>query len=309
VGERVSNLAGLKPEEARTVVQPAQPRGAASPASGSDGRGGPYVPLDQPSQQQLTQAFDALDERFDRYLDLFTLIQSRLFEERLSRLMIPNSRPVDGPVGSGFGMRTDPFTERPALHTGLDFPADSGTPILAAAGGVVIAAGRHTAYGQMLEIDHGSGLVTRYAHASKLLVKRGDLVRRGQTVALVGSTGRSTGPHLHFEVLVEGVHQNPAKFLAGGDVALARLAATRSAARGVAEARGVESGAAPRLQRRTRGGRIGLDGTRRAPAVADADPGLPAEPHVAQAPDPDIRQSQRPPVEAVPAGGTEDQRD
>jgi murein DD-endopeptidase MepM/ murein hydrolase activator NlpD len=118
-------------------------------------------------------------------------------------------------VGSGFGFRTDPITGRGALHMGLDFPADTGTPIMAAAGGVVINAETHAAYGQTVDIDHGNGLVTRYAHASKLLVKRGDLVKRGQTVANVGNTGRSTGPHLHFEVLVDGVPQNPARFLAG----------------------------------------------------------------------------------------------
>jgi murein DD-endopeptidase MepM/ murein hydrolase activator NlpD len=101
------------------------------------------------------------------------------------------------------------------LHTGLDFAADVGTPILAAAGGVVLSAGPHPQYGQLVELDHGNGLVTRYAHTSKMLVRQGDLVKRGQKIAEVGTTGRSTGPHLHFEVLVEGVQQNPAKFLAG----------------------------------------------------------------------------------------------
>ena len=92
-------------------------------------------------------------------------------------------------------------------------PSSVGTPIAAAAGGVVINTQSHAAYGNMVEIDHGSGLVTRYAHASKVLVKNGDLVKRGQPVAHVGNTGRSTGPHLHFEVLVDGVPQNPARFL------------------------------------------------------------------------------------------------
>jgi murein DD-endopeptidase MepM/ murein hydrolase activator NlpD len=127
---------------------------------------------------------------------------------------VPSTAPVEGPVGSGFGFRADPFTGRPALHAGLDYPAEAGTPIAAAAGGVVLLAETHAAYGQMVEVDHGNGLVTRYAHASKLLVRPGDLVKRGQAIAQVGSTGRSTGAHLHFEVLVEGVPQNPAKFLA-----------------------------------------------------------------------------------------------
>jgi murein DD-endopeptidase MepM/ murein hydrolase activator NlpD len=166
----------------------------------------------------LNADMEAMGARTDQYTDLFTLIESRLLEGRLAQLLIPSTKPVEGPVGSGFGFRTDPITGRGALHMGLDFPADVGTPIVAAAGGVVINSENHHAYGQMADIDHGNGLVTRYAHASKLLVKTGDLVKRGQTVGLVGNSGRSTGPHLHFEVLVDGVPQNPARFLAGRGV-------------------------------------------------------------------------------------------
>jgi murein DD-endopeptidase MepM/ murein hydrolase activator NlpD len=137
---------------------------------------------------------------------------------------VPNSRPVEGPVGSGFGFRSDPFTGRAALHTGLDFPADTGTPVAAAAGGVVILSERHPQYGNLVEIDHGNGLVTRYAHNSKVSAVVGDLIKRGQVIAEVGTTGRSTGPHLHFEVLVDGVPQDPAKFLAAGDAADANVA-------------------------------------------------------------------------------------
>jgi murein DD-endopeptidase MepM/ murein hydrolase activator NlpD len=96
----------------------------------------------------------------------------------------------------------------------LDFQADTGTPILAAAGGVVVGQELHPAYGNMVEVDHGNNLVTRYAHASRFWVKKGDLVKRGQKIAEVGTTGRSTGPHLHFEVMVRGVPQDPQKFLA-----------------------------------------------------------------------------------------------
>jgi preprotein translocase subunit SecA len=123
-------------------------------------------------------------------------------------------------VGSGFGVRTDPFNGRPALHAGLDFPAEPGTPIYAAAGGMVSANEWHAAYGNLLEIDHGNGLKTRYAHNSSVDVALGTLVRRGQQVAKVGNTGRSTGPHLHFEVLVDGAPQDPARFLAGNPSAL-----------------------------------------------------------------------------------------
>ena len=234
MGERVSGLAGLKPEDLRPADErdtgrnaPAARGGAPAGAKavGSGGQGGPYVPAHSPSLEQLNQAVAQLDEQAEHHGDMFTMIESRLLESRLSALMVPSSAPVEGPIGSGFGFRTDPFTGRGALHTGLDFPADTGTPIQAAAGGVVIASEMHPQYGNMVEVDHGNSLVTRYAHASKLLVKTGDIVKRGQAIALVGSTGRSTGPHLHFEVLVEGVPQNPAKFLAGNRAGSSAVAA------------------------------------------------------------------------------------
>jgi murein DD-endopeptidase MepM/ murein hydrolase activator NlpD len=207
VSERVGGMAGMKPEDFKKIE--AEPKGAS---------GGPLVSMQD--VRPTSRSLEELDKQMlemqsvsERDADIFTLIESRLFEKRLEALMVPSSAPVDGPVGSGFGFRHDPFTHRPALHTGLDFPADPGTPILAAAGGVVLSAGPHPQYGQLVELDHGNGLVTRYAHTSRMLVKQGDLVKRGQKIAEVGTTGRSTGPHLHFEVLVEGVQQNPAKFL------------------------------------------------------------------------------------------------
>lgn len=214
MGDRVSGLAGVKGDELRSTPPKAR-------VSAGGGQGGPYVPPQAVTLEQLRSIVDTLDESADENADLFTLIESRLMESRLQALMIPNTAPVAGPVGSGFGFRLDPFSGRSALHMGLDFPADVGTPIAAAAGGVVQLTENHPAYGQMVEVDHGNGLVTRYAHASKLLVRTGDIVKRGQTIAQVGNTGRSTGPHLHFEVLVDGVPQNPAKFLAGGEAALA----------------------------------------------------------------------------------------
>ena len=207
MGERVSGMAGVKPEELQQI----------KPGSAGDGKGGPFVPAERPSLDQLKGWVASLDEQADQTTDLYTMMESRLLERRLVSLTIPNSRPVEGPIGSGFGFRADPFSGRPALHTGLDFPADHGTPIQAAAGGVVLLTDHHPAYGNVVEIDHGRGLVTRYAHASKVLVRSGDIVKRGQQVALVGTSGRSTGPHLHFEVLLEGVPQNPAKFLALAD--------------------------------------------------------------------------------------------
>jgi murein DD-endopeptidase MepM/ murein hydrolase activator NlpD len=230
VGERVSGLAGVKADEVRlrTSAPAAVPKPGAAPAPAerrmqnvsptgpSAGQGGPFVPAPaQPGNfAELDLLIQQVEQRAEGYGDLFVLIESRLLERRLSGLLIPSTAPVDGPTSSGFGFRVDPFSGRAALHTGLDFPADIGTPILAAAGGVVLSDETHPAYGRMLEVDHGRGLVTRYAHASKLLVKAGDIVRRGQKIAEVGTSGRSTGPHLHFEVLVDNVPQDPAKFLA-----------------------------------------------------------------------------------------------
>jgi murein DD-endopeptidase MepM/ murein hydrolase activator NlpD len=211
MGDRVSGLVGVKPEDIKALSAPPAVSGR------QGGQGGPFVPASTPSFEQLDGVLAGLDERADQRGDLFTMIESRLFEKRLRLLMVPNGRPLDAPVGSGFGFRADPFTGRAALHTGLDFAAEAGTRISAAAGGLVLPLEVHPQYGNMVEIDHGRGLVTRYAHTSKVLVKGGDIVRRGQAIAEVGSSGRSTGPHLHFEVLVERVPQDPAKFLAAGD--------------------------------------------------------------------------------------------
>jgi lysostaphin len=128
--------------------------------------------------------------------------------------MIPTMMPVRAPYNaSSFGRRIDPFNGQWAMHEGIDFIAEYGSPIVAAAGGVVIFAGFHPQYGYMIDIDHGNDLVTRYAHTSKIVVREGDLVQRGRKIGEVGTTGRSTGPHLHFEVRFRGAAQNPAKFL------------------------------------------------------------------------------------------------
>ena len=210
MGERVSGLAGMKPEDLKPLQRGG---GLAGPAAG---KGGPYVSAVQPSLAHLRELISGLDEAADVNLDLFTYLESQLQETRLSALMVPSAPPVDGPVGSGFGFRIDPLNGRSALHSGLDFPAEVGTRIVAAAGGIVVSTERHPEYGLTLEIDHGNGLITRYAHCSRIDVQVGALVKRGQPVALVGNSGRSTGSHLHFEVLVGGVPRDPARFLAAG---------------------------------------------------------------------------------------------
>lgn len=210
VGERVAGAIGVKPEELRQMLKPVD----------IGGKGGPFVPARSASLDHLNAMVKDVDLETDQRADLFTLFEARLFESRMQSLMVPSSRPVSAGVGSGFGFRRDPFTGQAALHTGLDFPADVGTPVMAAAGGVVSLSEFHPAYGNVIELDHGKDLITRYAHNSKVHVKIGDLVKRSQVIAEVGTTGRSTGPHLHFEVRLEGVAQDPAKFLAAGDSAL-----------------------------------------------------------------------------------------
>ncbi|MGQ3114435.1 MAG: M23 family metallopeptidase [Hydrogenophaga sp.] len=202
LGERVAGLAGLSPAEFKP----------------KPGAGGALVGGRDLSMDELMGALERIDQTSGSRVDWLTVVESRLFDQKIQRTMVPTEQPVAGvQVGSPFGFRIDPITGRSALHTGLDFPSDPGTPILAAAGGMVVVQEYHPAYGNMVEVDHGNDLITRYAHASKVLVKKGDIVKRGQKIAEVGSTGRSTGPHLHFEVWVSGVPQDPQRFLAAGE--------------------------------------------------------------------------------------------
>lgn len=210
LGERVQGLAGVKPEEFNFKDKP--PRGgieAAGPGSRGDAR--------ELTMQEFQQTLDALASDLEHRADYLNVVESSLMAEKIRFKLLPTIKPVNISYNaSSFGWRLDPFNGRSAFHEGLDFAAPSGTPIVAAAGGVVIASEYHHQYGNMLEIDHGNQLVTRYAHASRLLAQVGDIVKRGQHVADLGSTGRSTGPHLHFEVLLKGVPQDPHKFLLAG---------------------------------------------------------------------------------------------
>ena len=226
LGERVSGLAGVNPAEIKSTM----------------GSGGALVGSHSLTMEELQTTLADLDKLTDQRVDLMTVMESRLFDQKIRKLMVPTQPPVAGGVlGSSFGWRIDPLNGRSALHTGLDFPSEPGTPILAAAGGVVVIQEYHPAYGNMVEIDHGNDLITRYAHASKVMVKKGDLIKRGQKIAEVGTTGRSTGPHLHFEVLVQGVFQDPQKFLLAGQKMpsgqLAALTATNPSSPGRPAAR------------------------------------------------------------------------
>ena len=157
---------------------------------------------------------DKLTRQVDDRGGKLSALESILVIDSAKKKLIPTMMPViGGAYNSNFGWRLDPFNGQHSYHEGIDFAGSLGTPILAAAGGVVVYAEYHAAYGNMVEIDHGNDLITRYAHASKLLVKVGDMVLRGAKIAEMGSTGRSTGTHLHFEVRQRGVSVNPAQFL------------------------------------------------------------------------------------------------
>ena len=204
LGARLSKLTGMKPEEFRFDQPPAQ--------------GGPLVTLSGQEMsvnnldQQLNRLAQLVNDRSDKLLALETM----LLQNQLSRKLLPSIPPInegEGWYSSNFGWRIDPFTGANAMHEGVDYMVPEGTVIRASAGGVVAYADQHPQYGNMVEIDHGNDIVTRYAHASQLLVKVGQVVRRGEKIAEVGSTGRSTGNHLHFEVRYKGIAQNPVRFL------------------------------------------------------------------------------------------------
>lgn len=202
LGERLAQLAGIKPQEF-AFDQPLGQGGAIA-----------YLPRYTLSVGQLAEQLDELSRLLNHRTDQLHILESVLLESQLVRQLIPSMRPVDvGWLSSGFGWRNDPFMGQRVIHEGVDFVAPVGTPILAAAGGVVVTSEYHPEYGNMIEIDHGDNLVTRYAHASKRLVEVGAIVLRGQKIGEVGNTGRSTGPHLHFEVRRNGVALNPARFL------------------------------------------------------------------------------------------------
>ena len=202
LGDRLTKVAGLKPQEFMFDRLPA--RGGAESSMAAQ----------QVSLSELGAELDRLSKQLEDRTDKLRVLESTLAVEHAKRELIPNQRPVEGGYrSSNFGWRIDPFTGMNAFHEGIDFMAEKGTPIMAAAGGVVVFAARHPQYGNMVEIDHGNDLVTRYAHCSKLLVRVGDVVLRGSKIAEVGTTGRSTGTHLHFEVRYRGVAQNPVRFL------------------------------------------------------------------------------------------------
>jgi len=200
--EGIAALAGLDPGEFRFDKTPGEGGPAPDPAGG-------WLSL-----AELDGVLDRLGTQVGVHADYLDALESGVLNYTVRRELLPSMLPVaDAQIGSSFGVRTDPFTGQPAMHEGLDFVAPVGTPVRAAGSGVVVYAGFHHEFGNLVEIDHGNGVITRYGHCSKLNVNVGDVVRRGQLIAAVGETGRATGPHLHFEVRYNNVAQNPGKYL------------------------------------------------------------------------------------------------
>jgi murein DD-endopeptidase MepM/ murein hydrolase activator NlpD len=164
--------------------------------------------------EEFNEQLERLSRRMENRSDYLGVLESQMFDAKVKKKLMPTIPPVDsGWSASSFGWRIDPFTGMQAMHEGVEFVVDTGTPVVAAAGGIVVHAGPHYQYGNMVEVDHGNDFTTRYAHLSKIIVKEGAVVQRGRKIAESGSTGRATGPHLHFEVRYNGVAQNPTRFL------------------------------------------------------------------------------------------------
>ena len=200
LGERVAEVAGMDPEEFGFGRPPAQ--------------GGPEQLPQQPPALEFDRLFSELDARLDEREQQLRLLGELTGDRRLERESTVAGYPVaKGWISSRYGYRVDPFNGRRAWHGGVDFAGRAGSPVVAVAAGVVTGAGRDGAYGNSVQIDHGDGLVTRYSHNRENLVAVGDLVKKGQPIATMGSTGRASGPHVHFEVTRDGRSLNPAPYI------------------------------------------------------------------------------------------------
>jgi septal ring factor EnvC (AmiA/AmiB activator) len=203
VGRRLTEMAEIDDSEFNFDSEPAL--------------GGPEEPMAAGSNvavPEVVEAMTALGYQLDNREAQLNVLESVLANQNLKERVYPQGRPVkSGWLSSYFGKRTDPFTGKPANHTGIDFAGKLGAEIMAVADGVVTWSGDRYGYGVMVEINHGNGYSTRYAHNSENLVDVGDEVKKGQVVALMGETGRATGPNLHFEVVQNGRRVNPVKFI------------------------------------------------------------------------------------------------
>lgn len=217
LGSRLTQMAGLDDGEFDFSAPPSL--------------GGPEDPVNDGKSEQLGDvqaALNSLGQELDNRAQQLNVLEDLLIHRKLQHEVHPEGRPVkSGYISSGFGVRTDPFTGRRAFHKGIDFAGRKGSEVLAVASGVVTYAGPRFGFGRMVEINHGSGYVTRYAHNSDLTVAVGDKVKRGQVIAHMGSSGRATGPNLHFEVLHDGRAVNPLTYIksTAAKSAAAKLAA------------------------------------------------------------------------------------
>jgi murein DD-endopeptidase MepM/ murein hydrolase activator NlpD len=208
LGKRLVAMAGLDKGEFDFSSQPPQ--------------GGPEqqnaLPESHLPLPSLTQSINELNQQLDDRQEQLSILETMYMHRNLLDEVLPKGRPVsDGWISSYFGYRTNPFTGGREWHPGVDIAGEMGEPIVAVAAGIVTYAGKHGGYGNLVEINHGNGFVTRYGHNSKVLVKVGQTVSKGQEVALMGSTGRSTGPHVHFEVWRSGRVVNPLKYLSASN--------------------------------------------------------------------------------------------
>jgi murein DD-endopeptidase MepM/ murein hydrolase activator NlpD len=168
----------------------------------------------QSALPDLLAEMQTLEQMIDSRQTQLSLVEDLIMNSNLEESLHPAGRPIKkGWISSYFGMRNDPFTGKRAMHKGMDFAGKEGSEVVAVAAGVVTWAGERYGYGEMVEINHGKGTVTRYGHNKEVLVQVGDRIRQGQVIATMGSTGRSTGPHVHFEVVKNGKSVNPTKYI------------------------------------------------------------------------------------------------
>jgi len=207
--QRLTKLAGKRESKVTNTAKLKSLNELPPPSSG-----GPLVNASPMTEKDLEAAILELTRAVNERDDYLSSIEAKVLQQSVLKDMLPNSSPVRAAYNSSsYGWRIDPFTGNKAFHEGLDFTANTGVSIRAAGDGIVSAAGRTPDYGNIVKINHGAGLETRYAHASKLLVKVGDRVVKGQIIAEVGSTGRSTGPHLHYEIRLNGNPLDPRQYL------------------------------------------------------------------------------------------------
>lgn len=200
LGTRLTRMAGLDAREFNFSVEAAM--------------GGPEKTAGTSNPPDIMVSLDRLTREIERQQERLGALENLLLDRKLNAAVTPSGWPVEGGwISSGFGLRADPFSGRQSHHDGVDIASSLGSPVHAVGDGVVSHSGDKAGYGMLVEVTHESGLITRYAHVSAALVRVGDRVQKGQSIALVGTTGRSTGPHLHFEVVRNGASVNPMRYL------------------------------------------------------------------------------------------------